>query len=48
MKKSIGKGEYISVMYIDLSRAFDATNHDLYLGKLRAYGFSDKCFELIV
>ena len=28
-KQAIDKGEYISVMYMDLSKAFDTINHDL-------------------
>ena len=39
-EQAIDKGEYISVMYMDLYKAFDTTNHDLLLAKLRAYGFS--------
>ena len=33
-------------MYMDLSRAFDAINHDLLLAKLRAYGFSTSALDL--
>ena len=29
--QSIDKGEYISVMYMDLSKAFGTTNHDFLL-----------------
>ena len=38
-KQATDKGEYISVMYMDISKAFDTINHDLLLAKLRAYGF---------
>ena len=38
-KQAIDKGEYISVMYMDLSKAFDVLNRDLLLARLRAYGF---------
>ena len=33
-KQAIDKGEYISVMYMDLSKAFDTVNRDLLLSKL--------------
>ena len=39
LKQAIDK-DYISVMYMDLSEAFDTINHDLLWVKLRAYGFS--------
>ena len=39
-KQATDKGEYISVMYMDISKAFDTINHDLLLAKLRAYDFS--------
>ena len=39
-KEAIDKGEYVSVMYMDLSKAFDTINHEFLLAKLRAYGFS--------
>ena len=38
-KQAIDKGEYISVMYMDLSKAFDVLNRDLLLARLRTYGF---------
>ena len=49
-KQAIDKGEYISVMYMDLSKAFDTINHDLLLAKLRTYGFQQVltvCFSSI-
>ena len=39
-KKAIDKGQYISMMYLDLSKASDTINHDFLLAKLRAYNFS--------
>ena len=46
-KQAIDKGEYISVMYMDLSKAFDPINDNLLLAKLRAYGFSTTALNLL-
>ena len=46
-KQAIDKGEYISVMYMDLSKAFDTINHDPLLAKLRAYDFSTSALNLL-
>ena len=46
-KQAIDKGEYISVMYMDPSKAFDTINHNLLLAKLKAYGFSRSALNLL-
>ena len=46
-KQAIDKGKYISVMYMDLSKAFDTINRDLLLATLRAYGFSTSTLNLL-
>ena len=45
-KKVLDKGEYVCVLFMDLSKAFDTINHDLLLAKLRAHGFSNNALNL--
>ena len=40
-------GAYVSILFIDLSKAFHTINHDLMLAKLKAYGFSTNALNLM-
>ena len=46
-KRALDKGQYISALFMDLSKAFDTINHDLLIAKLKAYGFSKEALKLI-
>ena len=47
MKSALDKGEYVSALFMDLSKAFDTINHDLLIAKLKAYGFSKEALKLM-
>ena len=38
-KNALEKGGFVCAMFMDLSKAFEAMNHDLLIVKLGAYGF---------
>ena len=46
-KRALGKGEYVSALLMDLSKAFDTINHDLLIAKLKAHGFSKEALKLM-
>ena len=46
-EKAVDNGEYVSALFMDLSKAFDTINHDLLLAKLKAYGFSLNAVKLM-
>ena len=46
-KRALDKGKYISALFMDLSKAFNTTTHDLLITNLKNYGFSKEAFKLI-
>ena len=46
-RKAVDNHEYVTAILMDLSKAFDCLPDDLLLGKLRAYGLSDKACALV-
>ena len=46
-KKALDKEENMSAIFMDLSKAFDAINHDHLLAKLKTYGFSKQALSFM-
>ena len=46
-QKALDKGENMSAIFMDPSKAFDTINHDLLLAKLKAYGFSKEALSIM-
>ena len=46
-KNALYKGEYVCVLFMDLSKAFNTINHDLLLAKSKTYGFSNNALNLM-
>ena len=46
-KKTLDKGNSVSVIFVDLSKAFDILNLDLLIAKLESSGFSAKSLSYI-
>ena len=46
-EKAVDKGEYVSALFLDLSKAFDTIINDLLLAELRASRFSLNALKLM-
>ena len=46
-KRAIENGECVSILFMDLSKAFDTISHDLMIAKPKTYGFSGKALKFM-
>ena len=46
-KRLLDQEEYVSALFMDLSKVFDTINHDLLIAKLKGYGFSKEAVKLM-
>ena len=46
-ERTLDKGENLCTIFMDLSKAFDTINHELFLIRLKAYGFSENALKLM-
>ena len=46
-KKVTDKGECVSAIFMDFSRAFDTLNHDIMITKLKIYNFSREVLKFM-
>ena len=46
-KKNLDKGGECGALFVDLPKAFDCLQHDLYFATLNVYGFDSKSLKLI-
>ena len=46
-KRAIDKGDCVSSLFMDLSKAFDTINHNIMIAKLKVYGFSGEALKFM-